>query len=424
LANATVLSLDRVSKRFSRGERFDSLRDTVPALFSRLIGRSRSGPRTSRDFWALQDISLQVSQQEVLGIIGANGAGKSTILKILSGVLRPTTGRVDVKGSLSALIEVGAGFHPDLTGRENIYLNGAILGLSRAEITRKFDRIVDFSGLAEFLDTPVKRYSTGMYARMGFAVAAHVDPDILLVDEVLSVGDYSFQNKCLERMREIVHEGSTIVFVSHNLSAVASFCTRAAWIDHGRVAADGRPEEVITAYLGAEGRSLRQSHSQEAFVSRFLVRGENGPQMRFETGDDVWVEIDVAATDPCEKLSLGLFIRDNHNVDVFNTSTERLGYPTFSLAASETKTFTYHLRLHLVQGAYQLGANVYRYDIQKLYDEPFPAGTIVVSCPNDVRGVANLYPEIEMGATSRGSLTGTARCPASLDSKPVHENVM
>jgi lipopolysaccharide transport system ATP-binding protein len=390
-----------VSKKFRKGELFDSLRDALPALATKLVGWPKRGAPSSREFWALKDISLSVERGEVLGIIGHNGAGKSTILKLLSGVLKPTAGTIAVNGSLSALIEIGAGFHPDLTGRENIFLNGAILGLSRARVRQKFDEIVEFSGLAEFLDTPVKRYSTGMYARLGFSVAAHADPDILLVDEVLSVGDYSFQNKCMERMREIVEQGSAIVFVSHNLSAVANFCNRAILLGHGHVVADGPPEAVIAAYLGNEHRSVRPTHSREAYVSRFVIRDENSPRRLFTSGDDAWVEIDVTATKPCEKLSVGLFMKDDRAIDVFNTSSERLKHPSFSLGAFETKTLRFRLKLHLVNGAFHLGANVYRYDIQKLYDEPFPLGTLVVNCANDVRGVVNLYPEIDEGTTLR-----------------------
>ncbi len=185
--------MDGISKKFRKGELFDSLRDALPALAAKFLVRANGKAPTPREFWAVKDVSLAVARGEALWIIGHNGAGKSTVLKLLSGLLKPTKGTIEVNGSLSALIEVGAGFHPDLTGRENIYLNGAILGLSRTDVARKFDQIVEFSGIAEFLDTPVKRYSTGMYARLGFSVAAHVDPDILLVDEVLSVGDYLFQ---------------------------------------------------------------------------------------------------------------------------------------------------------------------------------------------------------------------------------------
>jgi ABC-type polysaccharide/polyol phosphate transport system ATPase subunit len=199
-------------------------------------------------FWALRDITFQVQHGEALGVIGPNGAGKSTLLKLLAGITSPTEGEIAYRGRLAALIEVGSGFHPDLTGRENVFLSGAILGMKRAEIARKFDRIVDFAGVSGFIDTPVKWYSSGMYVRLGFAVAAHLDPDILLIDEVLAVGDATFQEQCLERIRELRRAGTTAVFISHDLTAVAQLCDRALLIQSGRIARTGPPAEVIADY--------------------------------------------------------------------------------------------------------------------------------------------------------------------------------
>ena len=216
-----ALEMQDVYKKFRRGEIYDSLRDLLPAVTGRLLKRLHSEELGAREFWALQAVTFRVRRGEAFGVIGPNGAGKSTILKLLSGIMQPTRGALSVRGRLSALIEVSAGFHPDLTGRENVYLNGAILGMTRQEIARRFDSIVAFSGLDEFIDTPVKRYSSGMFARLGFSVAAHVDPDILIVDEVLSVGDFVFQQKCVERMNAIIRGGATVIFVSHNLRAVA-----------------------------------------------------------------------------------------------------------------------------------------------------------------------------------------------------------
>src|SRR4030067_2714010 len=212
-----VLEFNYVLKKFKKGERYDSLRDFIPAIAKRLFNSSQGEELQEKEFWSIKDVSYQVMKGEALGIIGPNGAGKSTVLKLLSGILKPNKGNIKVNGRLSALIEVGAGFHPDLTGRENIYLNGAILGMRRDEIDRKFNEIVEFSGISEFIDTPVKRYSSGMYARLGFSVAAHVDPEILLIDEVLSVGDFSFQLKCLKRIQEGKENGRTGIFISHNL---------------------------------------------------------------------------------------------------------------------------------------------------------------------------------------------------------------
>src|SRR5271168_4366066 len=218
--------MEHIYKKFRKGEMYDSLRDLIPALTGKLFRRQELGENDQRDFWALQDISFEVNRGEAFGIIGHNGAGKSTILKILSRIMKPTKGRMIVNGRLSALIEVTAGFHQDLTGRENIFLHGTILGMSKREIRSKLDQIIAFSGLEEFIDTPVKRYSSGMYARLGFSVAAHVDPEVLIVDEVLSVGDYLFQAKCVGRMKEMIRNGSTVLFVSHNLHDISEFCDR------------------------------------------------------------------------------------------------------------------------------------------------------------------------------------------------------
>ena len=222
-----AVRVDNLSKRYYLGalqQRQDTLRDALVSVFR------RSGSRTlplSEELWALKDVSFEVKQGEVLGIVGRNGAGKSTLLKLLSRITEPTSGRAEIQGRVASLLEVGTGFHPELSGRENIYLNGAILGMHRNEIERKFDEIVDFSGIERFLDTPVKRYSSGMYVRLAFAVAAHLEPEILFVDEVLSVGDAQFQKKCLGKMGNVAKEGRTILFVSHNMVAMQSLCQRA-----------------------------------------------------------------------------------------------------------------------------------------------------------------------------------------------------
>jgi lipopolysaccharide transport system ATP-binding protein len=243
-----ALELDHVYKKFKKGEIYDSLRDLIPALSGRMF-KSSNENLEKREFWATNDVSFQVRRGEAFGIIGSNGAGKSTILKLLSGIMKPNKGRIVVNGKLSALIEVGAGFHPDLTGRENVFLNGTILGMKREEIKAKLDSIIEFSGLEDFIDTPVKRYSSGMYARLGFSVAAHVDPDILLIDEVLSVGDYQFQRKCMEKMRSVIQNGATVIFISHNLKAISELCTRIVLLDHGRVLKEGPTDEVIRTYM-------------------------------------------------------------------------------------------------------------------------------------------------------------------------------
>lgn len=231
----------------------DALAGFAAAPFRRLRRLSGSASEAER-FWALRDVSFEVGRGEVLGIIGRNGAGKSTLLKILSRITEPTAGRARIHGRVASLLEVGTGFHPELTGRENVFLNGAILGMPKAEIARKFDEIVEFSGVAKFIDTPVKRYSSGMSVRLAFAVAAHLEPEILVVDEVLAVGDAEFQARCLGKMQSVTEgEGRTVLFVSHNMAAVGSLCDRVVHLDGGRVRGIGPPEDMVDAYLGGQG---------------------------------------------------------------------------------------------------------------------------------------------------------------------------
>ena len=250
-------------------ERYTALRDVLTNKVKGLFRPQTSDlrPQTSEeDFWALKDLSFEIKQGEVVGIIGRNGAGKSTLLKILSRITEPTSGRVTLRGRVASLLEVGTGFHPELTGRENIFLNGAILGMTRAEIRRKFDEIVAFAEVDKFLDTPVKRYSSGMYVRLAFAVAAHLEPEILVVDEVLAVGDAQFQKKCLGKMHDVARGGRTILFVSHNMQAVRQLCQGVVWLEKGRLREVGPCEETINRYLLAEKRveSLRELNEQIA----------------------------------------------------------------------------------------------------------------------------------------------------------------
>ena len=394
-----ALHVEHVFKKFKRGELHNSLRDLIPAVTGRLMRGQPKRPLENREFWALQDVSFEVERGEAFGIIGSNGAGKSTMLKLLSRIMKPSRGVVRVNGRLSALIEVSAGFHPDLTGRENIYLNGTILGLRRAEIRRRFDKIVAFSGLEEFIDTPVKRYSSGMYARLGFSVAAHVDPDVLLVDEVLSVGDFVFQRKCLERMRAVLRGGATVVFVSHNLEAVANLCTRTLLLEKGRVARIGASEEVVRAYVsGGRGRRIRDP-AQEVFISDIRLRGPNGPQNHFQSGERGYIDVEVTGHGACERLSVGIEVVNSEAVNVFNTSTERLGATSFALHEGQKKvTCTFAVDLHLAGGTYYVSAWIYRYDVQKEYDTWDYADTLFVSVDRDAKGIANLYPAVSIEA--------------------------
>ena len=248
------------------GTRFHTLRDAIASAPRRVFGRAdgHAPHESARTLWALDGVSLEIGDGEVVGVIGRNGAGKTTLLKILSRITEPTEGRVELNGRVGSLLEVGTGFHPELTGRENVFLNGAILGMRRGEIERKFDEIVAFAEVERFLDTPVKHYSSGMYVRLAFAVAAHLEPDILLVDEVLAVGDAEFQRRCLGKMQEVSKSGRTVIFVSHNLPTVIRLCERAILLADGRVAADGAPAEVVERYLRSGlGTTAHRVWSQE-----------------------------------------------------------------------------------------------------------------------------------------------------------------
>jgi lipopolysaccharide transport system ATP-binding protein len=247
---SVAIDVQELSKKYKLGEMqaaYGTLRESLVHVGKRLVG---SEHRSSREeIWALRDVSFQVPEGQVLGVVGRNGAGKSTLLKILTRITTPTGGRVEIRGRVGSLLEVGTGFHPELTGRENVYLNGSILGMKRREIDRRYDEIVEFSGISKFMDTPVKRYSSGMYVRLAFSVAAHLEPEIMLVDEVLAVGDAEFQRRCLGRMEELGSTGRTVLFVSHALPSVAQLCDRAIQIESGYVVADGPAPEVIAGYL-------------------------------------------------------------------------------------------------------------------------------------------------------------------------------
>jgi ABC-2 type transport system ATP-binding protein len=291
----TVVQIEDLSKHFViRKEK--SLKERVVNF-----GRSR---KHREDFWALQDINLEIESGTTVGLIGPNGSGKSTLLKMVGGILQPDTGSVKIRGRLAALLELGAGFHPDLTGRENVYLNASILGLSRSQIDKYFDAIVDFSGIEAFIDTQVKFYSSGMYVRLAFAVAVHVDPDILLVDEVLAVGDEPFQRKCLERIRQFQSEGRTIVLVTHSLEQVADFCDRAVVLEHGRIITDGTPREALKS-LRQEFEDARQDEEERKNRSDILEGSR--PQARFLgvsvlAGDGLVPNPEISTGDPMSIL--------------------------------------------------------------------------------------------------------------------------
>jgi lipopolysaccharide transport system ATP-binding protein len=303
-----VVRAENLGKRYRIGERqpYLALRDVLarslaaPFRWFQTSKALSNNPRSDGLIWALKDVCFEVRQGEVLGIIGRNGAGKSTLLKILSRITEPTEGYAEIRGRVGSLLEVGTGFHPELTGRENIYLNGAILGMTRAEIKRKLDEIVAFAEIEKFIDTPVKRYSSGMYVRLAFAVAAHLEPEILLVDEVLAVGDASFQKKCLGKMDDVVREGRTVLFVSHNMAAVRNLCLKCILLESGRITHQGETGKVIEAYLcnrpteevvTLETRSDRRGSGIIRFTS-VSFRGRDGrPRSSFLSGEDLEINL-------------------------------------------------------------------------------------------------------------------------------------
>jgi ABC-type polysaccharide/polyol phosphate transport system ATPase subunit len=397
-----ALEMDNVSKKFRRGQLHDTLRDLVPSLAKSFWRGRASDELGQKEFWALRDVTFRVRRGEALGIIGSNGAGKSTILKILTGIMNPTSGVKTVNGTLSALIEVGAGFHPDLTGRENVFLNGTILGMSRRQIRSKLDAIIDFSGIGEFIDTPVKRYSSGMYARLGFSIACHVDPEVLVVDEVLSVGDWSFQNRSMDKMKSIISGGATVIFVSHNLKAIASLCEKVVYLDHGRVVAHGNAREVVEAYIersSGEAKSEREE-GKHGYISRVGLRSATHAAGVFEAGDHAWVDVVIASPTPNEPLIVAISVRDEQYNLVFYVDTAQLSQETLVFSAHASRSLSFELALHLAPGTYFVNVAVSRQSTMELVDHLPRACHFVVHSSLGVKGVANLYPRLAIDEPS------------------------
>ena len=331
--SAPAIRCEGLSKRFSLGTRptYGRLSETLTDLgrraAGRLTGRENTAVPADRDLWALRDVSFDVQPGEVVGIIGRNGAGKSTLLKLLTRITPPTSGRATVRGRVGSLLEVGTGFHPELTGRENVYLNGAILGMSRREIARKFDEIVAFAEMERFLDTPVKRYSSGMTVRLAFAVAAHLEPEVLIIDEVLSVGDVEFQKKCLGKVGDASRHGRTVLIVSHNLPSISNLCSRAVMLEGGRIVRQGETGEIVAAYLArsrsaggvvvyerpevAPGGEAARLHSV-----RILQEGVEGPTADVDIAKEIVVEITYWILREAVSCFAAIWLRDCSGIDV------------------------------------------------------------------------------------------------------------
>lgn len=334
-----VIQVENLSKKYIIGhqqqERYTALRDVIAnkaKSFGSLIKNQKSKPQNStEEFWALKDVSFEIKQGDRVGIIGRNGAGKSTLLKILSRITEPTSGRISIEGRIASLLEVGTGFHPELTGRENIYLNGAILGMSKVEIKRKFDEIVAFAEVEKFLDTPVKRYSSGMYVRLAFAVAAHLEPEILIVDEVLAVGDAQFQKKCLGKMEEVGKEGRTVLFVSHNMGTITQLCTTGIYLASGKVVQLGNINHVIAKYL-AQGSSnnskvtlinnIEQARNKKKFFFKEirLTNHEHVESSELDIRYPFYINFDYEVTQPIHNVDLSIRILTSDGIAVLTSS--------------------------------------------------------------------------------------------------------
>jgi len=339
----TAIQVDQVWKKFRRGEIHDSLRELIPAAMKRLMGKGpKRGELNDREFWALRDISFEVKRGESMGIIGPNGAGKSTMLKLLSRIIRPTQGSYKVNGRLSALIEVGAGFHGDLTGRENVLLNGTILGMTKREVQSKMDAIIDFAGIDKFIDTPVKRYSSGMTARLGFAVAAHLDPEVLLVDEVLSVGDAKFRNKCIRHMHTLLKSDVTVIFISHLLSQVRALCPNTLVLDQGEVVYHGKTDEAIRVYLevlGDEPGAAAGVEGADAEIRNIHLCDESGAeQLQWHANRPGLIEFDLVLNRDLDQPSILINIGTLSGVYLGTSNTQR------SYLKMPTKMGVYRMR--------------------------------------------------------------------------------
>lgn len=391
--NQTAVLFRNVWKKFRKGERFDSLRDLVPALAKRLWKGKPEG-LTAKEFWALRDVSFELEKGDSLGIIGPNGSGKSTTLKLLSQILKPDQGLVQVRGRYGALIELGAGFHPDLTGKENVYLNGTILGMKRAEIARKFDEIVAFAELEEFLDTPVKRYSSGMYARLGFSVAAHVDPEVLIVDEVLSVGDYHFQEKCFAKMREFTRNGTTLVFVSHNLTAVGALCRNALLLQKGIPVFQGDVQTAIKRYHELYERETR---SNAVEILEATLTDAAGQECEvFNPGDSAIFTVRLKALAPMKNAHACMYITSREGQPLFNTATSRHTEARLSLDPGECATASFRLNLNLQDNAFTVG-----FSVSSEFDECFiycnmGLKQVVMTGNRKSNGFIHLNPQAEL----------------------------
>ena len=389
-----AIEFDGVWKKFRRGEQHDSLRDLIPSMVKGVLGRSHKNDLDKNDFWVLRDVSFKVERGEALGIIGQNGAGKSTTLKLLTRILKPTRGTCHLHGRVGALIEIAAGFHPDLTGRENVFLQGAIMGMRREEIRRHFDEIVEFAQLAEFIDTPVKRYSSGMNARLGFAIAANLEPDVLLIDEVLAVGDFTFQQKCYEQLKEFKRRGVAIAFVSHNLQAVASLCTRAIMLRRGDAPLVGPVQEVVSAYAGTRATV---SDSRITVLTAQLGTVSGVPLTDgVSPGDQLRLDVNLRSNTELPRCGVAFRIDRSDGTTMFYGASHIGDMLTADVRTGSEFSFSVSFTAHLLKGTYMVSAQL----VDQLRVWPIVTlsglGAFVVTETTRIDGCAELYPNYRL----------------------------
>jgi ABC-2 type transport system ATP-binding protein len=350
---ATIIRVNDVAKKFTINK--------DKSLKERLVNMGRTKKHV-QEFWALKGISFELEASRTLGLIGANGSGKSTLLAVIGGILAPDTGYVERRGRLAALLELGAGFHGDLTGRENVYLNASILGLTRKQTEAYFDAIVDFSGIEQFIDTQVKFYSSGMAVRLAFAVAIHVDPDILLVDEVLAVGDEPFQRKCMERIKQFQREGRTIVFVTHGLDQVRQLCDRVIMLEHGRTVVDGTPVDALRAfrerYNVQAGQEPEHGDRRLEIIKTIVTDGQGRPKDRFVPGDSLGIELEVLAHEPTGDWVAGIAITNHLDLLVYGTNTRLQGIELAPLEGRRRVRYLFD-SIPMVEGQYYVTVAVH-----------------------------------------------------------------
>jgi ABC-2 type transport system ATP-binding protein len=387
-----VIHVEDVSKRFVIN------RDT--SLKERIVSR-RTYREHVREFWALRHVSFELEPSKTLGLIGANGSGKSTLLKVIGGILIPDDGYVERRGRLAALLELGSGFHTDLTGRENVYLNASILGFSRKQTQALFDEIVEFSGIEKFIDTQVKFYSSGMFVRLAFSVAVHIDPDILLVDEVLAVGDEPFQRKCMERIKQFQRDGKTIIFVTHGLELVRQLCDRVIMLEEGKVVIDGTPVDALRAFRDRyqqEVVALDDYGTKRLEIRKVLVTdGDGTPKDRFDSGDRLGVEVEVMGNQATEDWEAGVAILNHLDVMVYGTNSRLQGVQLPPIDGPRRVKFIFD-EIPMIEGQYMVTVALHNREETEQYHRIERIASFRVFSPPNAGGMVHMNTEIQIAA--------------------------